>query len=119
MPVEKQQQNNVVYEIACKGNDEQKCDLIYIGTTKRNLQTRMCEHKNDIEKQKESTALSKHMICEKHKPDFERIKILDVETKQRKRFTIESLRIQQNIDRTMNLKEDTNNISFSYRVAIK
>lgn len=117
-PIDKQQQHNIVYEIECNGNDEQSCDLVYIGTTKRTLQTRMGEHKTDIEKGTQKTALAQHISKTGHKANFENVKILDKESKDDKRYTIESLRIQQKIERTMNLKEDTNNISVSYRIAI-
>ncbi|XP_075158034.1 uncharacterized protein LOC142231304 [Haematobia irritans] len=117
-PIDKQQQSNVVYEIPCRGNNNEPCDLLYIGTTKRNLHTRVNEHRMDIEKKKESTALSQHILRHGHTADFENVRILERENKERKRLTLESLRIQQNIDRTMNVKEDTDNLSVSYRVAI-
>lgn len=117
-PINKHQQSNVVYEVKCKGNDNHSCDLRYIGTTKRTLETRMGEHKMDIEKGRGSTALSMHILQSGHTADFTKIKILDKERIERKRYTIESLRIQQHIKTTMNLKEDTNNINASYRVAI-
>ncbi|XP_073814251.1 uncharacterized protein, partial [Musca autumnalis] len=117
-PIDKQQQNNVVYQIKCKGNNNDKCNQIYIGTTKRSLNVRMGEHKLDIEKQKETTALAQHALSKGHTPDFDNVVILDKERKEKKRLMIESLRIQQNIRRTMNLKEDTDNISASYGVAI-
>lgn len=117
-PIEKEHQSNVVYEIQCKGNDNESCELIYIGTTKRTLETRMKEHIMDITKMKEATALSQHILNTGHTADLEKVKILDKENIGKKRYTIESLRIQQKIGKTMNLKEDTNNIGASYRVAI-
>lgn len=118
-PIKKQQENNVVYEIKCNGNKNNKCNMIYIGTTKRSLETRLKEHKNDTEKRKQSTALAQHMLEMNHTADFDNVKILDKENNEKKRYTIESLRIQQKKERTMNLKEDTDNISANYRVAIK
>lgn len=118
-PINKLQQNNVVYEIPCKGDNNNSCDLVYIGTTKRNLETRMGEHNSDINKNKESTALSQHILQTKHKPDFDNIRILDKVNNVRKRYTTESLRIQQKINKTMNKKEDTDNLSACYRVVLK
>lgn len=118
-PIELLQQNNVVYEIPCKGDDNNSCNLVYIGTTKRSLETRVNEHKADINRNKESTALSQHITNTSHKPDFDNIRILDKENNDKKRYTRESLRIQQQINKTMNIKEDTDNLSASYKLAIK
>lgn len=117
-PINKQQRSNVVYEIPCGGDNENSCSLVYVGTTKRTLETRMGEHKNDINKKKETSAYSQHILQTGHNANFEDVKILDTERMERKRYTIESLRIQQKINRTMNHKEDINNINTSYRVAI-
>lgn len=117
-PIEQQQQNNIVYEIPCKGDKNENCTLVYIGTTKRSLQTRMTEHKTDIEKEKARTALSQHIIDTGHTADFDGVKILDKERRERTRMTLESLRIQEKITKTMNHKEDSDNISASYSVAI-
>ncbi|XP_017473801.1 PREDICTED: uncharacterized protein LOC108364581 [Rhagoletis zephyria] len=43
--VDIQQQNNVVYEIKCKGNEIEECEKVYIGTTKRPLGVRQSYHK--------------------------------------------------------------------------
>ncbi|XP_073831734.1 uncharacterized protein [Musca autumnalis] len=76
----------------------------------------MGEHKTDIEKQKETTALSQHALSKGHTPDFDNVIILDKERKEKKRLMIESLRIQQHIERTMNIKEDTDNISLNMAI---
>lgn len=118
-PIEKLQQNNVVYQIPCKGDAHNNCDLVYIGTTKRCLGVRINEHMMDISKNKESTALSKHIMQTKHTPDFQNVTILNKESNAKKRYTTESLRIQQKINKTMNKKEDTDNLSAIYRFIIK
>lgn len=117
-PIDKQQQCNIIYKINCSGNDDQKCEQIYIGTTKRTLEKRIGEHQADIKRGKESTALAQHILKTGHTADFKQVEILDKETREKKRLTLESLHIQQNIKKTMNLKEDTNNISASYMIAI-
>lgn len=117
-PIDRQQQNNVVYEIACKGKADESCNMIYIGTTKRALNTRVNEHKQDVAKGRESTALSQHIVETGHTADFTKVKILEKENNERKRFTKESLHIQQQIYKTLNFKEDTDNINGCYRVAI-
>ena len=116
--IEKEQQHDVVYEITCKGNDREQCNRIYIGTTKRTLATRVGEHKKDIAKNKQATALAQHSTELEHVPDFDNIRILDKEKKLSTRFTLESLRIQQKLTKTINTKEDVDNISSAYITAI-
>ncbi|XP_065358792.1 uncharacterized protein LOC135952935 [Calliphora vicina] len=77
--IDKLKSDNVVYEIKCDGNERERCNLVYIGTTKRMLGTRVNEHKTDIEKGKITTALSLHVKECNHKMDFDNIKILDRE----------------------------------------
>ena len=115
--IETREKHDVVYQIKCKGNKEEKCKQIYIGTTKRAVATRMREHETDINKQKLTTALAQHMIEHKHEADFDNIKILDTEKRGSTRYTLEALRIQQTRG-TMNIKEDTDKISTSYLIAI-
>lgn len=105
---------NVVYEIPCTGNENESCNLVYIGTTKRRLGTRINEHKADTAKRKGTTALSLHAKEYNHKMDFENVTILDREKRANKRYTLESLRIQQKIQRTMNTKEDKDNTKLQY-----
>ncbi|XP_065368892.1 uncharacterized protein LOC135961324 [Calliphora vicina] len=116
--IDKLKSDNVVYEIKCDGNERERCNLVYIGTTKRMLGTRVNEHKTDIEKGKITTALSLQVKECNHKMDFDNIKILDREQKENKRYTLESLRIQQKIHNTMNTKEDKDNTKLQYSAAI-
>ena len=58
------------------------------------------------------------MIDTNHIDDYENAKIIDKERLERKRVTLESLRIQQRIQNTMNSKEDISNINFSYSITI-
>ncbi|XP_075157813.1 uncharacterized protein LOC142231078 [Haematobia irritans] len=116
--IEKTQQSNVVYEIKCIGNDEQPCNKYYVGTTKRSLATRVTEHEADIRKGRHTTALAQHCIELGHKADFESVKILDKERKENKRYTLESLRIQQRVQCAINRKEDKDNTNAAYTLAI-
>lgn len=118
-PIEKNQQHNVVYEVCCGGTEGEKCNLTYIGTTKRQLGIRMTEHKADIKKKKPSTGLSQHIIDSGHIPNFDDVRVLDKEKRMTTRYTLESLRIQQKIRRTMNTQEDRDNTIVSYALAIK
>ena len=92
---------------------------MYIGTTKRSLETRIKEHEADIKKQRETTALAQHIIEHKHTADLSSVNILDKERKSSTRYMIESLRIQQKIEKTINSKEDTDNTNYIYSLALK
>lgn len=109
---------NVVYEIPCKGNEHQQCNKIYIGQTKRSLNIRLSEHETDIKKHKYTTGIAKHMMEHIHTPDFDKTKILDIENKLNRRLTLESLRIRQKANTTMNNREDVDKISANYNVVL-
>ncbi|XP_017484779.1 PREDICTED: uncharacterized protein LOC108373412 isoform X1 [Rhagoletis zephyria] len=117
-PIEPHQQNNVVYEITCEGSENEKCNKIYIGTTKRPLAVRLSEHEADIKKNKSNTALSQHISASGHTADLTKTKIIDKEKRERTRFTLESLRILQKRDKTMNKKEDTDDIATAYLLCL-
>ncbi|XP_067618087.1 uncharacterized protein [Eurosta solidaginis] len=116
--INKEQLHNVVYEIQCKGKQGESCNKVYIGTTKRSLETRVNEHKSDAKNNKYTTALSQHLIENNHTADFNNTKILDVENRTRRRMTLEGLRIQQQFNKAMNFKEDVDNINCAYATAI-
>lgn len=117
--LERTKRSNVVYEITCNGKEGEHCEQIYIGTTKRALEVRITEHKTDAEKMRITTALAKHLTTTKHTADFDNAKILDIERRERTRLTLESLRIQQQMMKTMNAKEDTDNIGYAYSTVIR
>ena len=116
--IDKNEQSNVVYEITCKGNNEEHCGQVYVGTTKRSLNTRISEHETDIKKKKLTTALAQHCMEKQHNADLINVKILDKERKENKRYTLESLRIQQRSTNAVNRKEDKDNINTNYMIAI-
>ncbi|XP_067628894.1 uncharacterized protein [Eurosta solidaginis] len=117
-PIDKQQQNNVIYKIECKGKENENCDKTYIGTTKRALGVRIAEHATDIKKQKQSTALSQHILNCGHTADFTNTKIIDKEKREMVRYTLESLHILNNRQKTMNRKEDSDNIAAAYMLCL-
>lgn len=116
-PINKEQQSNIVYQISCKGNVN-PCSKIYIGTTKRSLGTRTKEHESDIKTKKETTALAQHIKYTGHTADLQSAKIIDRENNHNIRTTLESLHIQKNIRKTMNKKEDVDNISSIYNILL-
>jgi len=114
------QQNNIVYQVKCNGSERDRCNLSYIGTSKRNLKTRMKEHEDDIRKKRtNSTALCEHAITKEHTIDFENVSIIDKEKNERKRYILESLHIQQKRKECMNLKTDVGEGSKFYLLALE
>jgi len=83
--------NCVVYLIPCKD-----CDATYVGQTKRQLNTRIKEHKSDINRNKLSlSAITRHRIESHHKFDWGNIKILDQEPSYNKRLISEMIHINR------------------------
>lgn len=65
-----------------------------------------------------STALSQHMMENNHTPDIENVRIIDREKNTNRRFTLESLRIQQKQNISMNTKEDKDKTNCHYYMTI-
>lgn len=59
-PTDHMANNNIVYKISCK-----ECDASYIGQTKRKLNTRISEHKRNIN-QSDLSVVSRHIIDMNH-----------------------------------------------------
>nr|XP_039270061.1 uncharacterized protein LOC120344816 [Styela clava] len=94
--------NGVVYAISCVD-----CCSIYIGETKRSLETRRKEHQRDVKQKKfEKSALSKHALSTNHSIDWDNSRILEHEIHYRKRLFLESYHINKEKN-SMNDKETT------------
>ena len=76
----------VVYEVPCKD-----CDFVYVGQTKRDLNSRLKEHQRAIKQQKlENSALCDHVILFDHVIDWAKSRILKTESNFCKRLTAKS-----------------------------
>ena len=114
--LKKEQLSNIVYSIPCKDNN---CKAVYIGQTKRFLQTRIKEHKNNIrEPPTKQNALTKHTIEKDHFFDFDRTKILSKEYNYKKRLLLEMCHIAGTRE-AVNLRTDIENLSKFYNPIIK
>jgi len=81
---------NVVCKLVCKN-----CDVAYVGQTKRKLNTRIAEHKKDINKKTfNHLVITKHRIEFGHDFDWENPKILDIEKHYQKRLMSEMINIK-------------------------
>ena len=67
------------------------CDFVYVGQTKRDLNSRLKEHQRAIKQQKpENSALCEHVILFDHVIDWAHSRILKTESNFSKRLTAES-----------------------------
>jgi len=70
------------------------CDSVYIGQTKRDLKSRLAEHKRAIKYQRlEKSALCEHFITMKHRIDWPEAKILKEQYNYWKRLSFASWHI--------------------------
>lgn len=95
------QQSCVVYKISCHD-----CEVTYIGQTKRQLKTRVREHRSDINKRSGSISVISDHRLNNHDFDWRNVKILDKEQSCNKRLISEMLHIK-NDPQNINKQSDT------------
>jgi len=101
--------SEVVYLIPCKD-----CQATYVGQTKRQLHTRIKEHKTDINKNNASpSAITLHRLESSHEIDWDNIKILDEEHIYNKRLISEMIYIKRQKN-GLNNQNDTVSLPDSY-----
>jgi len=101
--------NNVIYKINCNN-----CDGTYVRQIKRQLRTRIKEHKNNIKlDQSKHSVISEHIIKFNHLFDWNNAKILDRESKFYKRITSQMIHIKEQ-KASLNLNSDTELLDESY-----
>jgi len=92
---------NVVYKLECKN-----CDVSYVGQTKRRLNTRVNEHKKDINKKSGNySVITEHRIECNHDFDWEN-PILDKDKHYYRRLVSEMIHIKSQSN-VLNLQNDT------------
>ena len=96
--------NNVVYQFVCE-----ECPGTYTGQTKRQLKSRIDEHRNLNQK----TVVSEHALTYDHNFNFDKTVILDHESNYHKRIVSEMLHIKYCKD-SINRQEDTQKLSYIY-----
>jgi len=96
------QHMNSVYRIDCSG-----CNASYIGQTKRQLKTRIKEHKQDLFKKTGTfSVVSEHRMKYGHDFDWEEVKVLDIENNYYKRIISEMIHIKRH-NNNINKQTDT------------
>ncbi|EZA48133.1 hypothetical protein X777_14399 [Ooceraea biroi] len=100
---------NVVYKISCED-----CNASYVGQTKRKLQTRVKEHRNDINKKFGSpSVISTHRLESGHEFRWGHVVILDEESSYKRRLVSEMVNIKRQV-KPLNLQSDTQFLSEEY-----
>jgi len=93
------------------------CDKIYIGQTKRHLETRIKEHRSNIKKPTGSySVVTNHRLSENHDFKWDEPTILHKENNRRKREIAEMFFIKKfkKKDISLNLQKDTDNLNPIY-----
>lgn len=89
------------------------CEKTYVGQTKRQLNTRIKEHKNDIKKSCSPSVISKHKLDFSHDFDWDNVRILDGEPSYGKRLISEMVFIKRQ-RAGLNNQNDTERLPDSY-----
>ena len=85
-PLDNSEKSCLVYLVSCRD-----CSFVYIGQTKRDLKSRLNEHKRAIKNQRpDLSALCEHSFTKDHIISWTKAKILEVETDYRKRLSFKS-----------------------------
>ena len=88
-PLDNSEKSCLVYQVPCRD-----CSFVYIGQTKRDLNSRLDEHKRVIKNQRtDLSALSEHSIIMNHIISWTKAAIPELETDYRKRLSFESWHI--------------------------
>ena len=101
--------SNIVYKINC--ND---CNASYVGQTGRQLNTRIKEHRNHINRNTSTkSVITEHKINFQHEFDWDNIEILDHEPNYHKRLVSEMIHIKRQKN-SINMQTDTESLHQSY-----
>ncbi|XP_062710961.1 uncharacterized protein LOC134288993 [Aedes albopictus] len=110
-PIPPGKQRNVVYSIPCGANDGK----VYVGQTKRMLEVRMAEHKNDCKKRNPKSGLAVHNMEEGHSFDFEKTAVLERIEDPETRIIAEVFHIKKMGEKqTVNLQRECGNFNSTY-----
>jgi len=99
----------VVYKIECKD-----CDQVYIGQTKRHLETRIKEHRNNIKNPSGNlSVVTNHRISLHHEFEWDKTRILHEERNRKKREIAEMFFFKKH-NNNINLQKDIDNLNSIY-----
>jgi len=100
---------NVIYKLNCNN-----CEATYVGQTKRQLKTRIIEHRNYIKRNTSThSVIIDHRIISDHDFDWDNVEILDVERNLNKRLIFEMIN-NKSQNKGLNLQTDTTFLDRAY-----
>ena len=101
-PLDNSEKSCLVYQVPCRD-----CSFVYIGQTKRDLKSRLDEHKRAIKNQHpDLSVLCEHSITKGHIISWTEAKILELQTDYRKRLSFKSWHINAK-PHVMNRNDDS------------
>jgi len=99
----------MIYKLNCNN-----CEATYVGQTKRQLKTRIAEHRNHIKRNTSThSVIIDHRIISDHDFDWDNADILDVERNLNKSFISEMIHIKCQ-SKGSNLQMDTDFLDQAY-----
>ncbi|XP_067205235.1 uncharacterized protein [Linepithema humile] len=104
---EKDSHNDIVYKISC--ND---CNVTYVGQSKRQLRTRVDEHRSSV-RRGQNSVITEHCSRLNHNFDWDGAEICDIEHSYNKRLISEMIFIKRQLH-GINVQSDTNSLPASY-----
>lgn len=111
--VPKHLQSGLIYKVTCS------CKMVYVGQTIQRLHKRMDGHKYNVKIKNEThSALCEHLIRTDHQVDWENVKILCKEPKQKNRDVMEMIAIKTTKN-TVNKQQECKYLSNTYNNIIK
>jgi len=90
-------QKGVIYEVPCG-----KCDMVYVGETKKRLQERLKQHKDDVRLRRDTNAVFKHVSETGHEANWDGATVVEHECRQLVRKWQEARRVRELADKVMN-----------------
>jgi len=106
----KEDKCNIIYKVKC----QEDCGKEYIGQTCRKLKERLNEHKSYINKKSPLSGLAAHAIETNHIFNFDDTSIIGTENHRKKRETKETIKIYENKNNLVNIKQDAYSFKKAY-----
>lgn len=106
--LDKFSQNDIVYKISCGD-----CNATYVGHSKRQLKTRVEEHRSSVRRGCSKSVIFDHCSSHNHNFDWDGVEICDIEHSYKKRLISEMIFIKRQ-SFGINIQNDTDSLPTLY-----